>query len=138
VNFAFWLPLGKVTFSSYIEHITVKSTRRDGADPPIRIHCSVHTSQHIFGAQGVRLSIVPDFEHPVSIAIGQEFRLTPRIAIHAGVANNPLFIGIGIAAFFGRGSASAAMVNHPVLGWSRGISAEYGWNPRFLKKPAGK
>lgn len=137
-RFALRIPVGKVSISSTVDRLTVKSTRRDGADPDPRITCAVHTSQHIFGAQGVRITIIPALEHPVSIAIGQEFRFSSHLAIHGGVANNPLFIGIGIAVFFGRGSASAAMVNHPILGWSRGISAEYGWNPQCIKKQAGK
>jgi hypothetical protein len=133
-GFSLHIPIKIISFTASIDHLTIKPTRSDGADPPLHIRCGISTIQHAFGAQGVRFDITPEFEHPVGIAIGQEFRFSRFIAIHGAVANNPLFIGIGLAVFLGNGCASAAMVNHPLLGWSRGFSAEYGWNPAARKK----
>jgi hypothetical protein len=136
-GFSLFIPLKLVSFSTTVDHITLKSTRRNGGDPDIRIRLGIHTNQNTFGAQGVLITINPNYEHPVSVAIGQEFQLASFIALHGAVANNPLFFGLGVTVFIRTGSASAALVNHPVLGWSRGFSAEYGWNPsRFKKVPS--
>ena len=129
-----FVPVRLVSFSTTVDRIVLKSTRVDGGDPALRIRCGIHTNRHAFGAQGVLVTINPGLEHPVSVAIGQEFRLSKNIAIHGGVANNPLFFGLGVSVSFGAGGASAALVNHPVLGWSRGFSAEYGWMPGTHKK----
>ena len=132
-----FIPLRLVSLSCTVDQLTVRSSRRDGADPQPRIICGIHTSEHAFGAQGVRIEINPRYEHPVSLALGQEFRIISRLAIHGAVANNPLFFGLGVTVFIGRGHASAALVNHPVLGWSKGFSAEYGWNPFHGKNREG-
>ena len=137
-GFSLWIPIRKVSFTASVNHLTVKSTHVDGSNPPLSIQCGLHTDQHILGAQGIRFEIRPYYKHPVTLAIGQEFRFSRYVAIHAAVSNNPLFIGIGCAVFIRDGSACAAMVNHPVLGWSRGFSAEYGGNPSFLKKRSEK
>ncbi len=127
-------PLKPVSFSATVDRIVIKSGHIDGADPDLRIRCGIHTTRHAFGAQGVLVTINPAYEHPVSVAIGQEFRISRIIAIHGAVANNPLFFGLGISVFPGSATASASLVNHPVLGWSRGFSADYGWTPAALKK----
>ena len=137
-GFSLRIPVRKLSITASINHITVKSTRIEGADPLPRIQLGLHTDQHLFGAQGIRLEINPQYKHPVSLAIGQEFRFSRSIAIHGAVSNNPLFIGIGCAVFIRNGTASAAMVSHPVLGWSRGFSAEYGANPSWIKKKCAK
>jgi hypothetical protein len=129
-----FFPLKLVSFSATVDRIVLKSGGIDGGDPDLRIRCGIHTTRHAFGAQGVLVTINPAYEHPVSVAIGQEFRLSPVIAIHGAVANNPLFFGLGISVFPGSATASASLVNHPILGWSRGFSADYGWTPAVFKK----
>ncbi|MBN1575974.1 MAG: hypothetical protein JW913_05440 [Chitinispirillaceae bacterium] len=136
-GFSLLAPMKILICAVSIDHLPVKPTRTDGADPPLHLRCGIHTIAHSFGAQGVRIDITPHYEHPVSIAIGQEFRFSRYIALHGAIANNPLFIAVGVAVFWGSGCASAALVNHPVLGWSRGFGAEYGWNPSRHEKTAG-
>lgn len=127
-GFTLFIPIRIISCSASIDRLIIKPARTEGADPSLRIRCGIYTNEHAFGAQGVRIDITPQFEHPVGIAIGQEFRFSRHVALHGAVANNPLFVGIGVAVFWGGGCASAALVNHPVLGWSRGFGAEYGWN----------
>ncbi|MBN1307104.1 MAG: hypothetical protein JXA18_04250 [Chitinispirillaceae bacterium] len=136
-GFTLFVPIRIISCVVSIGRLTVKPTRSEGADQSLRIGCGVHTMAHAFGAQGVRIDITPAFEHPVSIAIGQELRLSRHVALHGAIANNPLFIAVGVAVFWGGACASAALVNHPVLGWSRGFGAEYGWNSRRYDKKTG-
>ncbi len=133
-----WIPAGKLFLSASVSHIIMKPTGSTGADPPLRIICGIHTAHHALGAQGVRIDIVPRLPHPVSFAIGQEFRLFPHASIHAAIASYPFFIAFGVAVFVRSGCMSVAFTNHPVLGWSRGFGAEYGRNPRLVKKTVRK
>ena len=114
-GFTLFVPIRIISCAVSIDHLTVKPTRSEGADQSLRIRCGVHTMANAFGAQGVRIDITPQYEHPVSIAIGQEFRFSRYFALHGAVANNPLFVGLGVAVFLRNGCASAALVNHPVL-----------------------
>jgi hypothetical protein len=127
-GFSVRIPVKIIAFVASIDHLTVKPTHTDGAAPPLRISCSIHTMEHTYGAQGIRIDITPEFEHPVRLAIGEEFRFSRNFAIHGALANNPFFVGFGIAVLWNNACASAALVNHPVLGWSRGFGAQYGRN----------
>jgi len=121
------LPLKRLSLSASVKHIPITDDTIGGIAPPLEIDAVIHTIRHAFGAQGVRITIIPEYEYPVSVAIGQQFNITRRISIQASLANNPLFIGFGVTVGFDGADACVAMVNHPVLGWSRGFGAQYGW-----------
>lgn len=120
------IPIKIISFIASVDHLTIKPTHTIGAEPPLHISCSIHTNEHTYGAQGIRIDITPEHEHPVRLAIGQEFRFSRNFAIHGSLTNNPFLAGIGIAIQWKGACASTAFVNHPVLGWSRGFGAQYG------------
>jgi hypothetical protein len=74
--------------------------------------------------------VTPNDEAPVRFAIAQEYRIGKVFALSASIASNPTTIGFGITVdnpmdkFLMNGSA--AVVNHPFLGWSKGVSVDYG------------
>ncbi|MBN2188851.1 MAG: hypothetical protein JW699_05310, partial [Chitinispirillaceae bacterium] len=78
-----------------------------------------------FGGQGALVTVTPGEPRPVCFTIGEEYRITPSVAFHAALANNPLFISFGMAYSFGRAGVAVSLVNHPQLGWSQGVGAEY-------------
>jgi hypothetical protein len=127
-GFSLFVPVFPIFFAASVYHLPVKTTRIDGADPLPVIQFGMYTARHAFGAQGVRFDIAPGLVHPVHFAIGQEVRLHKSIAICGAIANNPFLIGFGISVALKCGVATAALVDHPVLGWSHGFSAEYGFN----------
>ena len=124
-GFSAWIPWSWAAVSLRCEHIVLASSQSDGADPTLTIRCGVHTMQNALGGQGVLVTIVPDEQRPVCFTVAEEYRITPAIAFHAALANNPFLLSFGMAFSFGRGAAEVALVNHPVLGWSQGFGAEY-------------
>jgi len=124
------VPVRPVIVTFAVRDIVVKQGRSEGVAPDLRIECGIHSARHAFGAQGLLLSITPVRSEPVSIALGQEVRLHKAFAVHAALHSNPFLVSIGIELQLRKGAAAVAMVNHPVLGWSRGVSAQY-----FLRRP---
>ncbi len=133
-GFSLFVPLRMISFSFSVDRLTVKSAATAGVDRAPHIRCGLHTAAHTFGAQGVRVDILPENPQPVSVAIGEELRISRSLALQGAVANNPIFVAVGISLFIADGCASAALVNHPVLGWSRGFGAQYGWRRSGRKK----
>jgi hypothetical protein len=124
--------LRRLTMAASVNHVPVAFDTNGAINPPLQLSVIVHTVRHAFGAQGVRVIVTPEYPEPVRIAVGQQLNITPRIALQGAIISNPLFIGLGITVMIGNGAAAFSMVNHPVLGWSRGFGAQYGFNP--LKK----
>jgi hypothetical protein len=120
-----WAPFSWAALSLRIEHLVLASAESDGADPPLSFRCGIHTAQNRFGGQGALVTISPREPKPVCFTIGEEYRITPSIAFHAALANNPLFISFGMSYSFGRSGVAISLVNHPQLGWSQGVGAEY-------------
>jgi hypothetical protein len=120
-----WVPWSWAALSFRIEHLVLETAKSDGTDPPLTLRCGIHTVQNRFGGQGALVTVMPNEPKPVCFTIGEEYRITPSIAFHAALANNPILISFGMAYSFGRAGVSMAIVNHPQLGWSQGFGAEY-------------
>jgi hypothetical protein len=120
-----WVPWSWAAVSFRLEHLVIESAQSDGVDPLPTMRCGIHSAQNRFGGQGVLVTIIPGELRPVCFTIGEEYRITPSVAFHAALANNPLFIGFGMAYTFGRAGVAVSLVNHPRLGWSQGFGAEY-------------
>lgn len=120
-----WVPWSWAALSFRIEHLVLETAKSDGTDPQLTLRCGIHTVQNRFGDQGVLVTVMPSEPKPVCFTIGEEYRITPSIAFHAALANNPILISFGMAYSFGRAGVSLAIVNHPQLGWSQGFGAEY-------------
>ena len=120
-----WVPWSWAALSFRVEHLVLETARSDGTDPPLTFRCGIHTAQNRFGGQGALVTVMPNEPNPVCFTIGEEYRITPSIAFHAALANNPLLVSFGMAYSFGRSGIAMAIVNHPQLGWSQGFGAEY-------------
>jgi hypothetical protein len=110
--------------------LAVSSGGGPGADPPFTLAARICTARNRYGSQGAMIKITPDDEAPVRFAIAQEYRIGKAFAISASIASNPTTVGFGITVdnLIDKSAmnGSAAVVNHPFLGWSKGVSVDYG------------
>ncbi len=123
--FSAWIPFKTAALGLSLSHITLKPARVQGVNSPLIIRSGFHTTNNRLGAQGVIIEFTPSQSHPVRFILGEQYRLFKIFALEASVANNPFLIGVGVLIEFTSVSASVSMVNHPVLGWSRGFVALY-------------
>ena len=122
------VPLRSVVLGATLLNVPLKSSGVEGSDLPVSLRFTIRTRPHAFGSQGILLEVTPRRYHPISVAIGQELRFAGIMALYGAVSCNPLLVGTGVSFFIRDCGLCAALVNHPVLGWSRGIGAYYGWN----------
>ncbi|MDO5577564.1 MAG: hypothetical protein Q4F84_10840 [Fibrobacter sp.] len=119
------VPLNVVSLTFAIEHCVIKRSSTYGVNPPLTIKTGVHTKLNKFGAQGVLLEITPDYTKPIRLIIGEEIRILKWLGIHGAIGNNPVMIGIGLVVDWRNFDVNTALVNHTVLGWSKGFSASF-------------
>lgn len=103
------------------DNICVKNSRSGGIAPLFFTQLGVHTIRNRFGAQGITIRYIPDDLSPISFSVGELFYPVPWFNIQAAFTNNPVQISIGLAVEIKNNCVEAALVNHPELGWSKGI-----------------
>lgn len=124
------LPFSPVFVTVGVRSVLIHSRHTAGADPAIRYECGIHTVQHTYGAQGVRIAVVPNWEVPVIFSLGNEVWLHKRVALSMAIASNPLLFSMGLTVNVAPAGVNVAVVSHPALGWSQGFSMEYRLNER--------
>lgn len=123
----------RITFSyttviTRIENIAKKYWRYSNSNyesPPLSFTLNLNTKHLTIGAQGISLRITPDYEKPLSFALGMEFEIFGPLKIQCAIAENPFFVALGVTLLLNRGNLSFALVNHPVLGWSKDVEIQY-------------
>jgi hypothetical protein len=110
--------------------LTVSSGGDPYADPSPAFAARICTARNRYGSQGAMIKITPDDEAPVRFVIAQEYRIGKAFALSASIASNPTTVGFGITVDKSIDKSmvngSSAVVNHPFLGWSKGVSVDYG------------
>ncbi len=124
-GFSAWIPFKTAALGLSLSHITIKPGKVQGIDVPLVIKSGFHTVNNRMGAQGVLIEITPSRSRPVRFVLGEQYRFFNIIALEASLANNPFLIGFGVLIEIQSIGATVSMVNHPVLGWSRGFAALY-------------
>jgi hypothetical protein len=71
------------------------------------------------------VKITPTDGSPLRIVLAQEYRIGGMFAVSASIASNPAMIGFGITVDRPPLCGAAAVVNHPELGWSSGMTADF-------------
>jgi hypothetical protein len=120
-----WIPWSWAGISLNLDHISLKPAAVEGGDPPPVFRIGIHTIHSRFGSQGALVSVVPSDAQPVCFAIGEAYQITPVIAFNAAISNNPVMISFGMTVAFGASSMAVGLANHPKLGWSQSMAAEY-------------
>ena len=114
-----------VSAGAAVEGLTLLSGGAREADPSPTISLRVCTVRNKYGSQGAMITFTPNDDAPMRFVIAQEYRIGKMFALSASIASNPTMIGFGLTVDKKPASASAAVVNHPQLGWSRGMSVDY-------------
>jgi hypothetical protein len=120
-----WVPWSWAAFSLRLEHLTIEHGDPLGRDAPRTLRCGIHAIRNRFGGQGAIVTVTPDEPFPVCFTVGEEYRIAPGVAFHAGFSNNPVFISFGVVFSLDRSDFGVALVNHERLGWSQGFAAGY-------------
>jgi hypothetical protein len=115
----------RISSDAAIQNITILSSGDPSADPSACITLRVCTIRNKYGSQGAMIKITPDDTAPVRFILAQEYRIGNTFALSASIASNPTTIGFGIVIDRSPINGSAAVVNHPFLGWSKGVSVDY-------------
>ncbi|MBN1983450.1 MAG: hypothetical protein JW795_18075 [Chitinivibrionales bacterium] len=120
-----WVSFGVVSVDVSCANIALYTTRHPTILPPFEVRFGLHTNAHEHGSQGVALHLQPLPHLQIQACMGYELFVHKNIAIHAGVGTNPFLLSCGITASLATMTNTAALVYHPVLGFSKGIGLEY-------------
>jgi len=107
------------------EGLTLLSSGLRDADPSPIISIRICTVRNRYGSQGAMIKFTPNDDAPMRFVFAHEYRIGKMFALSASIASNPTMIGFGLAVDKNPLNAAAAVVNHPQLGWSRGMSVDY-------------
>lgn len=125
VGAALHIQTNRISADIATQGFTVLSSGDPESDPVPHITARVCTVRNKYGSQGAMIRITPVDAAPVRFVLAQEYRIGALFALSASIASNPTTIGFGISLDKSPVNGSAAVVNHPFLGWSRGVSVDY-------------
>jgi hypothetical protein len=120
-----WVPFRHVALSAIGRNFSIEKADAQGFMLPPEFSLGIHSRFPGMGAQGVIGTTIFDNDVRFRLTIGEEFWILKQCGITLGVESNPFIFGCGILVALGGGRGAFSMVNHPDLGWSRGISLEW-------------
>lgn len=91
-------------------------------EPP-GISLGLHTRRHAAGGMGSVGEVVFDPVPRLRLRHGFEYRLHETVAFSVAVQTEPFLLALGLSLELHGHTSTVALVNHPVLGWSRGAGA---------------
>lgn len=106
-------------------HIPVKKAGIDGFYSPLTLHAGVHSTANAFGSQGIVCEADNDGGWKFRLSIGEEYWLFRAFAISAAFTTNPVIVSFGVTVAWKAAVVSAGFVDHPVLGWSKGLAVDW-------------
>jgi len=122
----------RVIADAAIDGITVMSAETKDTEAPMSVTARLCTVRNRYGTQGAMVKITPTDESPLRFVLAQEYRIGDLFAVSASIASNPTTIGFGITVDKFPLCGGASVVNHPDLGWSSGMAAD--WRGRVGSK----
>ena len=105
--------------------LPLESSSSQIVEPPINIDIGLHTTIHPFGAQGVLCEIIKERDYVFRFSIGESYNLGDHCAVCGALSTNPFMMHVGISFSSERRGIALSIVNHPVLGWSKGLTVDY-------------
>ena len=85
----------------------------------------MHTTANALGSQGILCEAQNDGLWRFRVSLGEEYWLASRLALAAAFTTNPVMISFGITVVWRGAAVSAGFVEHPVLGWSKGLAVDW-------------
>jgi hypothetical protein len=125
LGFSAFVPFSVVALSFSASRIPLVKPQRSGWDSPLTLTTGLHTSANAFGGQGIVLTEYKNDIWNFRLTIGEEFFLLKNLACAAAVSTNPVMIHFGVTCVFGHTSVTAAFVDNPILGWSKGLAVNW-------------
>jgi hypothetical protein len=120
------VPFRVAAISLNVNHIPLKKANILGYDDPLVVRIGLHSGKNSLGGQGILMELEQDEVWRFRIVIGEEYWLMKNLAASLALTTNPVIINFGVTcAFDGSSSITAAFVDHPVLGWSKGLAASW-------------
>ncbi len=107
------------------KNITVENASQPGFRQPFSLSLGIHTMPHRFGAQGVVITVEPEYHNDIQLCIGQEFYIHNMVGLNFALSSKPLMVSFGISFSLPMYGVYTGFVHHPVLGWSQGVGMEY-------------
>jgi len=122
-----WVPFSFASASFSCRNILLKDAHRPGFAPPLTLEAGLYTAPHRFGAQGVVVSVEPGDNIEIRFRAAEEYRIHDILGIGVALSTNPIMVSFGVSVCLRSYGVYTSLVHHPVLGWSKGIGAEYFW-----------
>ncbi|MBD3319953.1 MAG: hypothetical protein GF350_02555 [Chitinivibrionales bacterium] len=122
---SFWIPWKLVGLSVTRKNIRLDGASEPGFRPPTLWQIGIHTKKTQAGALGVLIELTEEKNPEFRLYIGEEYWFHNNFALGIGIATRPFMISAGFAVNIVSANAYASMVNHPVLGWSKGFGIEW-------------
>jgi hypothetical protein len=118
-------PFRLAAVSLSCSHIPLKTGGAEGYGSPLTVRAGVHTTANALGGQGMVCEIQNDGLWRFRLSIGEEYWLMNRVALAAAFTTNPVVISFGVIVAWKAAAISAGFVEHPVLGWSKGLAVDW-------------
>jgi hypothetical protein len=118
-------PFRLAAVSLSCSHIPLKTGGAEGYGSPLTVRAGVHTTANSLGSQGVVCEMQNDGLWRFRLSIGEEYWLFNRAALSAAFTTNPVVIHFGVTVAWKGAAVSAGFVEHPVLGWSKGLAIDW-------------
>jgi hypothetical protein len=124
-GFSFFVSGKSTALSLSCARLPLKRASSPGFEPPVNLEIGLHTSVHQFGAQGVMCSVTKDPDYAFRFSLGESYFLSDHCALSGALSTNPFMMHVGLSFADARSGAAIALVNHPALGWSKGLTLDY-------------
>jgi hypothetical protein len=108
-----------------ISRLPLKRASSPGFEPPARLAAGLHTAVHRFGAQGVVCEVTREDDYALRFSFGESYNVSDHVALCGALSTNPFMMHFGLVFAGSRRGVGISFVNHPVLGWSKGLAIDY-------------
>jgi hypothetical protein len=116
---------GFAALSISCSHFPIKKALTQGVEPPVSVDIGLHTIPHRFGAQGVVCEITKESDYAFRFTLGESYFVNDCIALCGALSTSPFMMHFGLVISGDGRGIGLSFVNHPVLGWSKGLTVDY-------------
>jgi hypothetical protein len=115
----------KTGISIACNHLPLKTPKEKGFEPSEDISAGIYAYVNRLGAQGITLKLFRQGGWQCRFSMGEEMRLAGNLYVCGAIATNPLTMHFGFTVYYSHSGISLSLADHPVLGWSKGLTIDY-------------
>ena len=112
-------------FSLSCNNLPLKKATDNGFDPSPAVRAGLHTRFNSIGAQGVVCEVSKEGDYTFKFSVGEEYNFNNCFSLSTAFSTNPFMLYFGLIVSWSKSTASLAFVQHPVLGWSKGLTFDW-------------